>query len=93
MAVRTVLGTPWETVTHTDKTVDELWAFINSNANTDNILTAGTHGTSDTNTNSAGLVENHAYTVLKSVTLSTGVRLVQCRNPWGVDSFHGDWSD
>ena len=93
LATRTILGTPWEKVKHNEKSVDELWEFINGHANTDNILTAGTKGNNDSYTNYAGLVEGHAYTVIKTVTLSNGTRLVQCRNPWGSDSFKGDWSD
>ena len=40
-----------------------------------------------------GLVSAHAYTVLKAVTLSNGVRLVQIRNPWGGGEYTGPWSD
>jgi len=35
----------------------------------------------------------HAFTVLEAKTLSTGVRLVKCRNPWGQEKYHGPWSD
>jgi hypothetical protein len=35
----------------------------------------------------------HAFTVLGIHTLSTGDQLVKIRNPWGKESFHGDWSD
>ena len=35
----------------------------------------------------------HAFTVLGIHTLSTGDQLVKVRNPWGKESFHGDWSD
>lgn len=93
MAVRTLLGSPWETIKNEEKSVDEMWEFLDSNAQTDNILTAGTHGTSDKEKNPSGLVDGHSYTVIKTVKLSNGVRLVQCRNPWGNDSFKGDWSD
>ena len=31
--------------------------------------------------------------MLDLVKLSDGTRLVKCRNPWGIDLFHGKWSD
>lgn len=39
------------------------------------------------------LVPGHAYAVLGAYKLSNGVRLVKMANPWGVDSYTGDWSD
>mmetsp|Transcript_34743 Transcript_34743/g.42709 ORF Transcript_34743/g.42709 Transcript_34743/m.42709 type:complete len:109 (+) Transcript_34743:119-445(+) len=39
------------------------------------------------------LVMSHAFTVYKTVELSNGVRLVQVRNPWGRETYTGDWSD
>ena len=35
----------------------------------------------------------HAFTVIGIHTLSTGDKLVKVRNPWGKESFRGDWSD
>lgn len=92
-AMKTLIGSPFKTIKTDQKTVDELWDWIHKYANTDHMLTAGSRGASDDDKNEHGLVENHAYTLLKSVQLSTGERLVQLRNPWGRDSFHGDWSD
>ena len=42
-------------------------------------------------TDEKGLVQGHAYTVIGVKKLSNGVRLVKCRNPWGEDSWEGDW--
>ena len=93
IAMKTLIGSPFKTIKTDEKTVDWLWDWIHKYANTDHMLTAGSRGTSDDDKNEHGLVDNHAYTLLKSVQLSTGERLVQLRNPWGRDSFHGDWSD
>ena len=61
---------------------------------TDDILTIGTDGGNDTQTNASGLTYGHAYTVLGTKVLSTGQRLVQIRNPWGRgEKWIGDWSD
>lgn len=35
----------------------------------------------------------HAYTVLKTATLSDGTRLIRMRNPWGAETYIGPWSD
>ncbi len=35
----------------------------------------------------------HAYTILQTVTLSNGTRLIQMRNPWGSETYHGVWRD
>lgn len=40
-----------------------------------------------------GLLVNHAYAILDVQTIPEGgVRLVKVRNPWGRDSWDGDWS-
>ena len=57
------------------------------------IITAGTSGKNDTHYDENGIVQNHAYTIIGLVKLSNGQRLVKCRNPWGVDTFKGNWSD
>ena len=40
-----------------------------------------------------GIAYNHAYTVVGVKQLSTGDKLVQVRNPWGIESYKGPWSD
>jgi len=37
------------------------------------------------------LVLGHAYTLLGVQKLSDGVRLIKLRNPWGEDSWKGDY--
>lgn len=40
-----------------------------------------------------GLVERHAYSLLKCSNES-GIKLIQLRNPWGNDKeWNGPWSD
>jgi hypothetical protein len=60
---------------------------------TNEIITFGTPGSSDSSTDDKGLVQRHAFSVLRTATLSNGQRLVQCRNPWGSERWFGDWSD
>ena len=44
-----------------------------------------------------GLIEGHAYSVVKVVKVvkenGKAVKLVQLRNPWGKGEFEGAWSD
>ena len=71
------------------KTVDELWAMLEKEVNEKSIMSASTLDKTYTN----GLAGGHAYALLGIYKLSNGVRLVKLANPWGVDSFKGDWSD
>ena len=71
-----------------------MWDELLLHEATDDILTVGTDGGNDTQTNASGLTLGHAYTVLGTKKLSTGQRLVQIRNPWGGgEKWVGDWSD
>ena len=48
-------------------------------------------------TNSFGLTNNHAYTLVGTFLLFDNNvqtnRLIKIRNPWGVDVYTGKWSD
>ena len=57
------------------------------------MLTTGTGGGDDTTTNEFGLVDGHAYNVMGYTVLSDGTKLIKMQNPWGKDSYNGDWSD
>ena len=51
----------------------------------------------DQDTNLLGLPFNHAFSIMDTLTLKdefgNQVRLVQLRNPWGVEKWKGPWSD
>jgi len=61
------------------------------------ILGAGTAGGSDSTTNTCGIANGHAYTIISAFYLydtdGTTVlhKLYMVRNPWGVDYFTGTW--
>ena len=59
------------------------------------MVTAGTYFGSgnDFETNEVGIAYAHAFSILDTVTLSTGDRLLALRNPWGLEKFNGTWSD
>ena len=51
---------------------------------------------SDSDSSQSGVVQGHAYTLLKVDILNfqgQQHRLVQLRNPWGKGEFKGQWSD
>ena len=80
-------------MTHSQVTADELWDFLNAHANTGDILTAATPAGNHDYKDSVGLSLGHVYSLLKTVKLSTGDRLVQLRNPWAHEGYHGEWGD
>jgi len=61
------------------------------------ILGAGTNGGQDTSTNTCGVANGHAYTIISAFFLydtdGTTVlhKLYMVRNPWGVTYFTGTW--
>ena len=44
-------------------------------------------------TSEKGIAYDHAYTLLGTLEISDGTRLVHMRNPWGHELWKGDWSD
>ena len=91
--VRRIIGGPYENFDHPDSNAEDLWKELIAHEDKKDVITAGTGGGSDTETNKFGLVLGHAFSVLGTKVLSNGVRLVKIRNPWGAESFKGDWSD
>ena len=91
--VRRIVGGPFKYLTHKGKTADAIWKELVAHEGKKDILTCGTGGGNDTMTNKDGLVLGHAFTIVGTHTLSNKQRLVQIRNPWGVEKFKGAWSD
>ena len=88
-------GSPYIRHFHTDLSIDELWEIIVKFDKEEHrgLVIGNTPGESDKQRTEFGLVQNHSYTVLKAVTLRNGQRLLKVRNPWGVESYTGDYSD
>ena len=40
-----------------------------------------------------GIVQDHVYTILGVVETENGDRLLRIRNPWGRETYTGNWSD
>ena len=80
-------------MSHISVTADQVWDALKKHDLANDIIQAASQEGNDTDTSSTGIVLGHAYVVVGVVELSTGERLVKLRNPWGRDSYHGDWSD
>lgn len=60
----------------------------------DYIIAAGSkQGSGSDKTSTGGIVDSHAYSVLKCIETSNGTQLMQLRNPWGKSEFAGKWAD
>ena len=92
MGVRYLMGTPWEEQETQYMTVDQIWDYISTNLSANNIVTASssTDG-NDREKDAWGVVKGHAYTISRVITLKDKTRIVRVRNPWGVDSYMGEY--
>ena len=88
-------GAPYFINMHADVSVDDLWNYIDGKLAKNWMVTTASHAGYDyaSSYQYGGLNPNHAYTVLKTVQLSDGTKLIRIRNPWGTDCYYGDWSD
>lgn len=68
------------------------WSWISDAANNRHLMCASSHGKSDKNISSSGIVEAHAYSILDALEVDI-YKLVFLWNPWGKQEWQGDWSD
>ena len=74
----------------------QLWNKIKGYRDAGFMMGCGSHAGSDANTNNKGIVQGHAYAILRVVeeTDRQGKhRLVCLRNPWGQTEWKGKWGD
>lgn len=71
---------------------DEIWDYLvqHIHARRD-IVTADSNPGRDTMTDKWGIVLGHGYSILGAIQLRDGTRLVRARNPWGEDSYMGEY--
>lgn len=89
------LGTPYQSYHHEDYSANNLWSLIQEGESRNAMITTGSHFASggDRETNRDGIPYTHAFTVLLSMTLSDGTKLLKIRNPWNIEFYKGVWSD
>ena len=89
-AIEMMTGWPGFYNSISERSVDTLWNELVDGLAQKNVIVADTKFNI---TYSNALVPGHAYSVVGAFKLSNGVRLVKMMNPWGVDSYTGEWSD
>ena len=81
-----------------DGTEEEFWQALVSASDSGMMITTGSYtGTgSDQDTNDLGIPNNHAFSIFRALTVTDASnvehRLLEMRNPWGIEKFVGDWS-
>ena len=88
-AIRTLTGAPSISYLHEEKDADALWELLTVHDDSDDFITCGTENADDEQRGLAGLAKGHSHTVLGTMKLSDGKRLVKIRNPWGAEGFAG----
>ena len=89
-ALNTLAGAPGHRVPHPSKNATDLWYYLRWLDSTEiNALVSVSNWYTEEN----GLMTTHIYTFLKVVELSDGTKLVQLRNPYGIEGYYGPWSD
>ena len=93
-AIRTLIGAPYRdyATARTDK--ETVWNALSEAASAGDIITCSTPGNGNHDVKHPnGLAHSHAYSIIGVATLSTGVKLVKIRNPWGSEGYNGPYSD
>ena len=80
---------------------ERLWQELLQSSANGAMVTCGSYtGTgSDQDVNEVGLPYNHAFSIMRVLEVNddqqAGVshKIVELRNPWGIEKYSGDWSD
>lgn len=101
--IEAMTGSPIESFWHDevlgDKNIyEQLWQRLLDSEQTGEMISSGSFtGTgNDQDTNDVGLPYNHAFSIMRALEVYTAIgseRLVEIRNPWGSETYWGDWSD
>ena len=94
-AVQMLTGAPYFDTDHGAVSSEDLWTYINDHLARNWMITCASHfgSGSDQDQNKIGVPFRHAFTVMDTAELSDGTKLIQIRNPWGKETYHGPWSD
>ena len=73
------------------------WTDLLATATNKSSIVGNTFDGNDDDGNDVGIAYGHAYSIKRALTVTdasgTDHKLVECRNPWGEETFKGDWSD
>ena len=82
-AVRMLTGSPYQQYEHKDLDADTVWQLLSAHEKNDDFIMCGTETSTEAKRNESGLSKGQAFTVLGTVKMSDGQRMVKLRNPWG----------
>ena len=84
-------GTPWNEKETKYMTSTQIWDFLSNHLSAGDTVTATSGVGSDTRKDKWGIALGHAYSISRILTLKDGTKLVRARNPWGKDSYWGQY--
>ena len=76
-------GSPYLQYEHKDLDTDTVWQLLSASGKNDDFVMCGTETSSEDRRNESDISKGQAFTVLGTVKMSDGQRLVKLRNPWG----------
>ena len=87
-AIEVIAGSPGIRYESESMRADVIWDLLRTQDRDRAMITMGCYSDHET-----GIVGGHGYSFIKTVQLSDGTKLVQVRNPWGTEKYHGPWCD
>jgi hypothetical protein len=76
--------------------MEQEWQYLYRASQLQYSMNCSSNSGSDKDTSKSGVVQGHAYTLMKVDYLNfkgQKIKLAQLRNPWGEGEFEGAWSD
>ena len=81
-ALKILTGSPYVTYKHNEKDIDTIWKLLASHDQAGDFIVCNSEAEKIEKEDLSGLSKDHAYSVLGTVKLENGMRLVKVRNPW-----------
>ena len=93
--IQMMTGAPYYRMFTKNYSVDALWQDIKDKIDKGWMITSSSRtGTgSDKDQDKNGIAYSHEYAVLDAQKLKDGTKLIQVRNPWGHEKYHGVFAD
>eukprot|EP01107_Rhizomastix_libera_P015849 TRINITY_DN6229_c0_g1_i1.p1 TRINITY_DN6229_c0_g1~~TRINITY_DN6229_c0_g1_i1.p1 ORF type:complete len:679 (+),score=229.91 TRINITY_DN6229_c0_g1_i1:20-2056(+) len=93
-ALADLTGAPVNVFRTADTSTKKLWKIISQSDENKEIMCCGCPDFPQNDLEKeVGLIEGHAYGLLRAYETPSGAHLVQLRNPWGKVEWKGAWSD
>ena len=92
-ALKILTGSPYVTYKHKEKDVDTIWRMLVSHDQADDLITCNSEAEKIDKEDLSGLSKDHTYSVLGTIKLENGKRIVKVRNPWSNALANASFSD